>query len=476
MTSPHATGTASTSTPGRVPRRGYVVLLAGLLSNFSVGILYTWSNIRDALEGYEQWAVSQLTLPFSIGGLTFALLLIVAGALQDRYGPRPVMVAGILMVGGGTILSGLATRTPGLFFVTFGVVVGAGLAFVYACPRPAAMKWFDPSRKGMINGLVVTGFGLGALWLGPTQLLLLDTFGYSLERTLIILGLMILAIGLPCAAVMVDPPGGYVPPQPVREAGTPVRDSQRHAPSVSLRSAVRTPQAWMLLGIYALYCSAGAMVIGSVGSIMSTQTPGGLDGALGPRLVVLLPLAVPILALTNALGRTSGGIGSDYLGRKRTFVVMHVVLLANMFLLQFWTTPLLILIGALIAGACYGAALAVTPSIVADYFGLKAYGANYGFVFYGWGISLLLGPQIGSSVLAATGSYIGAYYAAIGLLLVSLLLVTLLRQPRFADEKILDAPIPVAVAAQLEPQLEPEPKPALDPERQPVEVAVSAAR
>jgi MFS transporter, OFA family, oxalate/formate antiporter len=424
--------------PTRVPRRGYVVLLAGLLSNFSVGILYTWSNIRDALEGYEEWAVSQLTIPFSIGGLTFALLLIVAGSLQDRYGPRPVMVAGVLMVGGGTILSGLVTRTPGLFFITFGVVVGAGLAFVYACPRPAAMKWFDPSRKGMINGLVVTGFGLGALWLGPTQLLLLDTFGYSLERTLVTLGVLILAIGLPCSAVMVDPPAGYVPPAPRRDADAPLRDTQRHVPSVALRTAVRTPQAWMLLGIYALFCSAGAMVIGSVGSILTTQTQGGVDGAHAVGLAALLPLAVPVLSVTNAMGRSAGGIGSDYLGRRRTFVVMHVVALANMFLLQFWTTPGLVFVGALVAAACYGAALAVTPSIVADYFGLKAYGANYGFVFYGWGISLLLGPQIGSSVLAATGSYVGAYYAAIGLLAVSLLLVALLKQPKFHRHQFLD--------------------------------------
>jgi hypothetical protein len=67
-------------------------------------------------------------------------------------------------------------------------------------------------------------------------------------------------------------------------------------------------------------------------------------------------------------------------------------------------------------------------------------------VFYGWGLSLLLGPQIGSSVLAATGSYIGAYYAAIGLLTVSLVLVGLLRQPRFAAEVLLDGPRAVAPA------------------------------
>lgn len=422
----------------RVPGRGYAVLLAGMLSNFSVGILYTWSNIRDALEGYAEWAVYQLTIPFSIGGLTFALLLIIAGMLQDRHGPRPVMIVGILMVGGGTILSGLATRTPSLFYVTFGVVVGAGLAFVYACPRPAAMKWFDPSRKGMINGLVVTGFGLGALWLAPTQIFMLHTLGYSLERTLVTLGCLILAIGLPCAAVIIDPPEGYVPPKPRRGVAKSVHPTAGHAPSVALRTTVRTPQAWMLLAVYALFCSAGAMVIGSVGSILSTQTQAGFNGMYGPALIAILPLAVPVLSITNAIGRTAGGIGSDYLGRRFTYFVMHVVLLINMFLLQFWTAPTLILMGALVAAACYGAALAVTPSIVADFFGLKAYGANYGFVFYGWGISLLLGPQIGSSILAATGSYIGAYYAAMALLLVSLVLVALLRQPRFAPEHVID--------------------------------------
>ena len=438
MPTPPGPDTTTVEAGARVPRRGYVVLLAGLLSNFSVGILYTWSNIRDVLAGYEEWAVSQLTIPFSVGGFTFAALLIVAGMLQDRFGPRPVMVAGVLLVGGGTALSGLVTRTPTLFFVTFGVVVGAGIAFVYACPRPAAMKWFHPSRKGMINGLVVAGFGLGALWLGPTQLLLLDTFGYSLERTLMTLGLLILAIGLPCAAVMTDPPAGYVPPEPVRSADAPVKDTHRHAPSVSLRTALRTRQVWMLVGIYALYCSAGAMVLGSIGSILTTQTAGGADGVHASGLAVLLPLAVPVLAIMNAAGRSGGGIGSDYLGRRRSYVLMHVVLIVNMFLLQFWTTPGLIFAGALVAAVCYGAALAVTPSIVADYFGLKAYGATYGFVFYGWGLSLLIGPQIGSSVLAATGSYVGAYYAALGLLATSLVLVALLRQPRFAAGDLLD--------------------------------------
>lgn len=152
---------------GKVPRRGYVVLLAGLLSNFSVGILYTWSNLKDYLKplvdagGEPLWTESALATPYSIGGMVFAALLILTGSLQDRIGPRWVMLGGVIMVGSGTILSGFAVLNPTLMYVTFGVVVGAGLAAVYACPRPAAMKWFPAGRKGMINGIVVAGFGLG---------------------------------------------------------------------------------------------------------------------------------------------------------------------------------------------------------------------------------------------------------------------------------------------------------------------------
>ena len=159
------------------------VLIAGILSNFSVGILYTWSNLKDVIEYkldpetglrlYHEWSISQLSLPYSIGGMVFAAILIVAGTLQDKIGPRKVMLAGVAMTGIGTILSGLVTHSPLLFFITFGFITGGGIGFVYACPRPAAMKWFHPSKKGMINGLVVAGFGLGALWLGPLEILLL---------------------------------------------------------------------------------------------------------------------------------------------------------------------------------------------------------------------------------------------------------------------------------------------------------------
>ena len=79
------------------------VLIAGIISNFSVGILYTWSNLKDAFEYtnlqgiqdknveaadrmYAAWEQSHLALPYGFGGFTSAFIVVFAGAWQDKIG------------------------------------------------------------------------------------------------------------------------------------------------------------------------------------------------------------------------------------------------------------------------------------------------------------------------------------------------------------------------------------------------------
>lgn len=429
-------------------KKGRKVLLAGLLSNFSVGILYTWSNLKDAIEYaldpatgerlYSAWDISQLNMPYSIGGAVFAIFLIFAGRLQDKIGPKKVMLLGIAMVGGGTILSGLIVKTPILFYITFGVIVGTGLAFVYACPRPAAMKWFHPSKKGLINGLVVAGFGLGAMWLGPLEVVFLKNMGFSLEKTMMILGALILAIGIPCAMNVIDPPEGFVPAVP--EGYDPSKSKvAAKSPSVELSTTAKTPQAWMLLTIYAFMCSAGALVISNATDLMRVVPEGGETGQYAATILAVLGYMVPLTSLSNSAGRASGGIISDKIGRKQTYWIMHAIAALNMLGFAYvYNTPTMVVIGIALACITYGSTLSITPTIVADYFGLKNYGANYGLVYYGWGLSLIIGPQVSQISKATTGNYQMAFLIAVGLIIISAILVTLLKQPKFRPDQIVD--------------------------------------
>lgn len=185
-------------------------------------------------------------------------------------------------------------------------------------------------------------------------------------------------------------------------------------------------------------CSAGAMVISNATDIMRVQT-GGATGAYAATVAAILAFMVPLTSLSNATGRASGGIVSDKIGRKNTYLVSHAISALNMLgFYFFFDSPTLVVIGIILACATYGSTLSITPTIVADYFGLKNYGANYGLVYYGWGLSLIIGPTVSQVVKARTGNYDYAYLIAFGLVAVSAVLVALLKHPKFKPEEIVD--------------------------------------
>ncbi|MDO4762844.1 MAG: OFA family MFS transporter [Flavobacteriaceae bacterium] len=448
------------------------VLIAGIISNFSVGILYTWSNLKDALEYtnklgiqdknvlpedrmYPEWTQSDLALPYGIGGFTSALIVVLAGAWQDKIGPTKVILTGVLMTGLGAIACSFLTNSPMAFTFVFAMIVGNGIGFVYACPRAAAMKWFHPSKKGMINGLVVAGFGLGAMWLGPLETLFLKgqafvwTFeGFptlSLENTLRVLGTLILAMGIPAALNVVNPPAGYEVPEPEVKEDKPVKENAKKTASISTAATAKTWQAWALFFVYAFYCSAGAMVISNSSDIMRVQsglTQNLLDENTAALATSLLGVMVPITSISNATGRSLGGMISDVIGRKNVYYVIHTIQAINMFFFHTYTSPYAIVAGVILTCVVYGSVMSTTPSIVADYYGLKAYGANYGVIYTGWGLSLVIGPQIAAYsktiAEAPNESYFFAYKAAIVLIAISLVLAFLVKKPKFRQEDVID--------------------------------------
>ena len=154
---------------------------------------------------------------------------------------------------------------------------------------------------------------------------------------------------------------------------------------------------------------------------------------------------VPVSSISNATGRSLGGMISDIIGRKNVYYVIHAIQATNMFFFHTYHTPVAIVIGVIITCVAYGSVMSTTPSLVADYFGLKAYGANYGVVYTGWGLSLVIGPQIAaiSKQMALDAgkpqeSYYFAYYAAIGLIAISLVLAFLVKKPKFRQEDVID--------------------------------------
>jgi len=392
----------------RAATRGWIVTLAGLGINLALGVLYSWSVTAKTLskpvaEGGWGWSAGQASLPYAIAVGVFAVAMVFAGRAQDRFGPRIVASIGGALCGVGMIVSSYATARNGLpVILGFGLLTGLGIGLGYASATPAAVKWFPPSRKGLITGLVVAGFGLASVYIAPLTTWLLQT--QHVPGTFRILGVVFLVVTVGLAQLLNNPPAGYVPAPELAKRG---RVSAAPGDDYDWRDMLRTRQFALLWVMYAFSAFAGLMIIGHMAKIAAAQMP-GLD--LGFALVA-------VLAIGNAAGRVVAGVVADRIGGTRTMLIVFVAQAAMMGVLAFAGTPLALVPIAAAVGFCYGANLSLFPTTTAGYFGTKNLGVNYGLVFTAWGVGGVFGSMTAGTIVDSTGSYGLAYAIAAGLCL-----------------------------------------------------------
>ena len=387
-------------------KNGWKVLISGFMINLTLGVLYSWSVLKKALINEWGWTSSEASLPYSIAIVVWALTVLFAGRLQDKIGPRKVVTFGAIFTGLGLILSSFIQSVP-LLIITFGVIAGGGIGFAYASVTPPALKWFHPSKKGMVSGIVVSGMGLASIFIAPLTTVLLKNHGVS--NTFLILGILILFIATPIAQLIKNPPEGYVPAKPAKLIEK--KNSIVVAKEYLWKEMLKTKQFYFFWIMFAFSSSAGLMIIGNIAIIAKTQA--NLENGF---------YLVSLLAIFNAGGRLIAGFTSDKIGRVKTMMIVFVLQAVNMILFANYSTPLAISIGTALAGIGYGSLLSLFPSVVADYYGVKNFGGNYGILYTAWGFSGIIGPIIAGIVVDATGTYTIAYLISAGLLGVALVL------------------------------------------------------
>ena len=396
------------------PHKGWRVALAGLGINLALGVLYTWSMFKAAIEKDFGWKGSQLNDPYALCCLVFAFAMILAGRCQDKFGPRLTASIGGLLVAAGMILIS-TTNSYTVWVLGFGVLVGTGIGFGYSSATPPALKWFPPSKTGLIAGLVVAGFGLAPVYLAPTSDFLLRNFG--LLKAMLIFGVAFAVIVCGLAQLLVNPPAGYSADLAGGSNSKPVETV-----NLSPVQIVRTPSFWLLWALYFIGAGAGLMVISSI-SGMAKKTMG--DSAF---------IAVAVMALGNAAGRIVAGLLSDKIGRKWTLMLVLVIQAALMFLAIPVTNSIdgakyVIVLVATFIGFNYGANLSLFPSFTKDLWGLKNFGMNYGCLFTAWGVGGFVLSRLQQMLKAGSGSFNSSFITAAVLLLIGAAMTLLIKSP-----------------------------------------------
>jgi MFS transporter, OFA family, oxalate/formate antiporter len=398
---------------------GVRVTAAAVGINLALGILYTWSVFSKLIPEKWGWSEADKSWPYAVACLVFSLMMVPAGRLQDRIGPRWVATFGGLLVGVGMVLASFTTTFFG-YIIGFGLLAGAGIGFGYASATPPAVKWFSAARTGMIAGIVVSGFGLSPVYAAPLAKWMIATYG--LPKTVFYLGIAFLVIVMVLSQLLVAPPKGYVP----RGAGKPATaaSGNRKKEEFSPKKMFGTVQFYLLWFMYACGAGAGLMIISKLALIGKEQA--GYEQGF---------VLVAAMAVGNGVGRIVTGSLSDKLGKRNTVFGCFVIQACLMIVLSMVTRGsilaninVLVVLSALL-GANYGANLAVFPSISKDYYGLKNFGVNYGLLFTAWGVGGFLLPLLAGALHDHYKSFNYAYYTAAGFLVLAAIITWVVKPP-----------------------------------------------
>ena len=412
--------------------RGWLVTFSGTGINLALGILYTWSMFKGAIEKEFGWQGSQLNDPYALCCLVFAFSMILAGRCQDKFGPRLTASIGGLLVGAGFLLCS-TTNSYGIWLLGFGVLAGLGIGCGYSSATPPALKWFPPSKTGLIAGLVVAGFGLAPVYLAPTSQYLLGH--YQIRASMLILGIAFVAIVCGLAQLLVNPPSGYVAAVKGAAAGS----AAKPAPASSTPGEMLcSPTFWLLWVIYFIGAGAGLMVISSV------------SGMAKKTMHEAAFIAVAVMAIGNAAGRICAGLLSDKIGRRWTLMLVLLIQSALMFIAIPVTAStegakFVIVLVATLIGFNYGANLSLFPSFTKDLWGLKSFGVNYGILFTAWGVGGFALSRLSQMLYEASkdaagkGNYKSSFITA-GILLIAGAALTRLIKPQPKNSAVVPEP------------------------------------
>ena len=382
--------------------RGWLVVGAAIVMGLVLGILYSWSIVKAAIPPSWGWSNADKALPYSVMCIAFSLVMVPAGRLQDRIGPRWVVFLGGLLAGFGCLVAGLSGGSKLAYILGFGGLTGMGVGFSFSALTPPAIKWFPPHRTGLVVGCVVAGSGLAPVFLAPLTIWLLRVFALTtpagvvepgVSQGMMVLGVLIWLVVLGLFWIVENPPSGF------SAEGEPLQGKAPPKDDASWQQMVRTPQFWLLYLMYFAGAAAGLTFI-SVAADLGKQ-------ALGEMAF----LAVMVLAIGNTVGRVSAGVLSDRIGRQLT--------LFGEFLFQSWMIGALYWVSgdgsggrtAILAilffiGVNFGANLAIFPAACRDHFGLRYFGLNYGCLFTAWGLAGLVMPWLNGVIRDTTGNRI----------------------------------------------------------------------
>ena len=386
------------------------VAATSFLTLFSiVGIaLYGLPFFYDFMVRDFGWTRAQVTSGNALSKLVVGPLFgFLAGWVVDRFGPRRLMVAGILMAGVALVgLGSIATLAGFYVFYLFNA-----LGNVCGGPLPNQVllsRWFTRAR-GRAMGFAYLGIGIGGAVVPFLGVWLTQAFGW--QGALQALGALIVLAALPMALTVPESPG--------TEAWGPDSAAAAAAPG----GAVRVGEVFRAPAFYLLLVGSMCSIAAVGGTIQHLKLFLSLDHGYSQGNAA--KIASLVLA-SSLVGRLGMGWLADRFPKKYVMLLIYLLVASAIPLLFYADAPGVLYLFAVVFGIGLGGEYMVIPLMAAELFGVRVLGRAMGVILTADGVAEALAPVLVGRMRDQAGSYGSGFTALIAFALVGAAAIALL--------------------------------------------------
>lgn len=394
---------------------GWFIVVVGIICYaLGYGARYSFSVIFPSLLSEFNWPRDTTAIMLSVHLLVYGFVAPLAGKLVDKIGPRKSMAAGTILLSSGLILSALGSR-PWQFYLSFGVLSGAGLCLTAAVPFTTVLRnWFE-KKRGLAFSLLFFGAGTAFIWY-PVIAYLIKNFGW--QYTFVVEGVVVAAIMMPLIVFIVryhPRDKALVPDGIVEEKGNPgtsdagdmlIVDEAWTQKDWTLPDALKTRRFWLLcLSTFSLW---GIMQHIMVAHHVAFATDLGYSKVYASSVLSLF-------GVLFAFGSLAASI-SDRIGRELTMTIGTVIGISGILVLIFMKDPSqswMLYYYAITLGIGIGLSAPTIAATTTDIFQGPRVGAIIGFVWFSFAVGGAIGPWLAGWIFESTGNYQGAFIMAI---------------------------------------------------------------
>jgi MFS family permease len=387
----------------------WLVVLLGALLLFSSNIYNNTFGVffKPIAEDFG-WSRAAMSGSFTIRSIACAALVAPMGYLADRYGPRRVLLPCFILLGICTMAVASVTTLWQLYLIQ-GIGIGIASSGPFVCIMSTVAKWHK-TRRGLALGITSAGAGLSSVIFPPVATKLIEVRDW--QFAIFIIGIIILAIGVPASLNMKDPPN-------VIERPTPSRTGISRGPFDAWDSLLKFPRSPALLAIIMMF-----VLIGVVGNLLMNHL---VNYATDIGITALVAAGMmSAVGVASATGRFGMGAISDRIGTRKDAALCCILLVAS-FVLLISKIPALMWVAAVLFGMGFGGTAPLIPAIMGEWVGTEQLSTATGVTTMGYFAGAALGPWLGGLIFDVSGSYLWALLLGAGVSLVALIIA--LRTP-----------------------------------------------